>query len=161
MGYKWKPLQRAEFTSVENNRAVVEAVMAEYGVSREEAIAKIRSYDAGSEVWINDLYQVQLKRFMCEPLKMPMVHLNIRRRDGAVMLHDWRQMQLIKNQLVGEECEAVELYPAESRLMDEANKYHLWCLAVPGTHFPFGFELGRRTIDTEVKSPAGMRQRAL
>jgi hypothetical protein len=37
-------------------------------------------------------------------------------------VHDWRDLQRIKNQLVGPECEAVELYPAESRKVDTANQ---------------------------------------
>lgn len=34
-----------------------------------------------------------------------------------------------KNKIVGEEFEALELYPARSRHMDEGNCYHLWILA--------------------------------
>jgi hypothetical protein len=47
--------------------------------------------------------------------------------------------QAIKNGIVGEECEAVELYPAESRLVDTANQYHLWALPSDLMRFPFGF----------------------
>lgn len=43
--------------------------------------------------------------------------------------HDWREFQRIKNELCGPEREAVELYPAESRLVDTANEYHLWVAA--------------------------------
>jgi hypothetical protein len=32
----------------------------------------------------------------------------------------------------------VELYPAESRLMDTSNKYHLWAITDPTFRFPFG-----------------------
>lgn len=46
--------------------------------------------------------------------------------------------RLPNNELVGEEVEAVELYPAESRLVDGSNQFHLWC--VIGFRFPFGFE---------------------
>jgi hypothetical protein len=56
-------------------------------------------------------------------------------------------MQRIKNELSGTATEAVELYPAESRLADTANQYHLWCVE-PGVHFPFGFNDGRLTNDT-------------
>lgn len=48
--------------------------------------------------------------------------------------HDWRDFQRIKNELIGPEKEAIEIYPAESRLVDTANQYHLWVLmdgAVP------------------------------
>ena len=56
-------------------------------------------------------------------------------------------MQRIKNELCGTETEAVEIYPAESRLADTANQYHLWCVE-PGVHFPFGFNDGRLADDT-------------
>ena len=29
--------------------------------------------------------------------------------------------------------------PAESRLVDTANQYHLWCFAEPEGQFPFGY----------------------
>ena len=68
----------------------------------------------------------------------PMIHLSIKRIDKQP-IHDWRDLQEIKNALVGPEHEAVELYPAESRVVDSANQYHLWVLADPAERFPFGF----------------------
>jgi hypothetical protein len=64
--------------------------------------------------------------------------LSIRRNDREPIM-DWRDLQAIKNQLVGCECEAVQLFPAESRLVDSANQYHLLALADPGARFGFGF----------------------
>ena len=55
-----------------------------------------------------------------------MVQIGISAIDGTAR-HDWREFQAIKNQLAGEECEAFELYPAESRLLDPSNYYTLWC----------------------------------
>lgn len=63
-------------------------------------------------------------------------HLSIKRLDREA-LHDWRDLQRIKNELLGEEFEAIELYPKESRLVDGANQYHLWCF--PEFEFTFGF----------------------
>jgi hypothetical protein len=57
----------------------------------------------------------------------PVWHLRIYRKDGG-KLHDWCAIQAIKNEIVGPEYEAIELYPAASRLMDEGNCYHLWVL---------------------------------
>jgi hypothetical protein len=67
-----------------------------------------------------------------------MAWLCIRRRDSSPV-HDWRHLQQIKNDLCGPECEAVELYPRESRLVDTANQYHLWVLP-KGIELPFGYE---------------------
>jgi len=75
-----------------------------------------------------------------------MVWLSIKRIDKAA-LHDWRHLQEIKNMIVGPEHEAVELYPAESRLTDTANQYHLWVLRSPTLRFPFGFD--QRVIQNE------------
>jgi len=52
--------------------------------------------------------------------------------------HDWRDFQQLKNALLGDEWEAVELYPAESRLRDPSNRFYLWC--VPKGVFNFGLE---------------------
>ena len=53
-----------------------------------------------------------------------MTELSIRRNDRKPSM-DWRDMQWIKNQLLGPEIEAVQIFPAESRLMDAANQYYL------------------------------------
>lgn len=66
-----------------------------------------------------------------------MVWLSLRRNDRKP-LSDFRHLQRIKNSLCGEEWEAVQLYPAESRLLDESNQTHLWCYP-PDKPFPFGY----------------------
>ena len=86
-----------------------------------------------------------------------MLHLNCRRTDRE-SCHDWRELQMIKNILVGPEHEAVELYPAESRLTDTANNYHLWVLAKPSMRFPFGFS-GRAVFSAEDAAKYGAKQR--
>lgn len=84
------------------------------------------------EIWVNDIYQVAVRR------NEAMVHLSIKRRDKKAA-RDWRHFQQIKNQLVGPENEGLELYPAESRLVDGANQFHLWVLADPESIIPTGF----------------------
>ncbi len=87
---------------------------------------------AAPQVFVNDTYRVQVRR---DP---PIVQLTIIRLDGEPC-KDWRQFQQIKNELVGPEFEAVELFPAESRLVDMDNEYHLWVNTEAGFRFPFGF----------------------
>jgi hypothetical protein len=65
-----------------------------------------------------------------------LIELAIRNKDQSAK-HDWREFQRIKNELLGPEEEAVELYPAESRLTDTKNEFHLWCIR--GMQFPFGW----------------------
>ena len=64
--------------------------------------------------------------------------LTIRREDRKPVT-DWRDVQWIKNQLLGPEVEAVQLFPSESRLVDSANQFYLYALE-KGRRFPFGFE---------------------
>ncbi len=82
-------------------------------------------------VYRNETYTVQVES------GAPFVHLHIHRNDWKAC-NDWREFQEIKNVLVGEENEAVELFPAESRLVDTSNTYHLWVHADPGYRFPIG-----------------------
>jgi multidrug resistance efflux pump len=79
-------------------------------------------------------------------------------KPGALAETSEPQGQQIKNELVGEECEGIELYPAESRKVDTSNKYHMWCIADPAFRFPVGFR-ERDVVEHEVKGPSGMRQR--
>lgn len=79
--------------------------------------------------WANDIYHVTVRRRPDDPVfgtNAGMIQLGISALDGTAR-HDWREFQGIKNQLCGEECEAFELYPAESRLLDPSNYYTLWC----------------------------------
>lgn len=91
----------------------------------------------GSTLWANDLYVVNKKTF--EHPDMPgkiVFHLSLRRADRGHLI-DWRHKQYIKNQLAGENEEAVEVYPAEARLVDGANQFHLF--GIFGMSVPFGF----------------------
>lgn len=65
-------------------------------------------------------------------------HLTIRRHDDKP-IHSWPDLQRIKNELVGEERVAIEIYPPESELVDNANLYHLWALPT-GFKLPFGLK---------------------
>jgi hypothetical protein len=162
MTTKWKPLEHAVLNkSSPHIQTVIKLQMETDGSTREEAIAKLEAYEANCTYWVNELYQVQVRPFYCEEWHSEMKHLNIRRRDGAAIF-DWRHRQMIKNQLLDNECEAMELYPAESRLNDTSNKYHLFGFIDPKVRFPFGIDNGKRDVITEeVRSPPGMRQRRI
>lgn len=81
-------------------------------------------------------------------------HLSIKRHDKQPM-QDWRVMQNIKSAICGPEAEGLELYPAESRVVDTANQYHLYVFVDCGM-LPFGFPKGARSD----KENAGSKQRA-
>lgn len=108
--------------------------------------AKYYKLNPNEEVWMNDKYQVNVRRNLDGfGEKECLTHLSIKRLDRRA-LPDWRDFQKIKNQLVGEECEGIELYPAESRLVDGANQYHIWVFQKEG-NIPVGFTDGRMISD--------------
>jgi len=74
---------------------------------------------------------------------MTIWHLSIKRHDREPM-QDWRVMQRIKTEIAGAEAEAIELYPAESRVVDTANQYHLYAF-MDGETIPLGFPAGARS----------------
>jgi len=84
--------------------------------------------DRSAEVWENEVYSVTVRRHAFGwPLGIgPWIQLGISSHDGEAR-HDWRDFQAIKNNICGEEWEAIELFPAESRLLDPSNYYMLWC----------------------------------
>lgn len=150
--YRWQRLQPGVVLPISD--ALINDLVATKKWNADEARRALEHEERITTIWINDTYQVQRR-------EMPggMIHLNIRRRDGGPILRDWRHFQQIKNELIGEECEAVELYPAESRLVDTSNKYHLWGYADPKWRFPIGMK--ERDVDYADGSTPGTRQRPL
>ena len=88
-------------------------------------------------IWLNDKYQVNVTE-----IENGITWLSIKRLDKEC-IHDWRELQTIKNMLTDPEREALEIYPAESRLVDTSNQFHLWVLP-KGEMIPFGY--GERLI---------------
>jgi len=116
------------------------------------------------ECYLNSRYQVFVYRREQVPQvkNFPqLIWLSIKRLDKEP-IHDWRDMQRIKNELVGEEHDAVEVYPAESRLMDTANQYHLWVFedTVDKVCFPFGWSK-RAVSGKRAAEKVGGKQRPL
>lgn len=66
------------------------------------------------------------------------IHLSIRRNDRQP-IREWRDLQRIKDELVGVNHEAIEIFPAKARLVDSANQYHLFVFADPHVRIPIGF----------------------
>lgn len=129
----------------------VEASMLQFKISRQEAETMVKVNRETRSV-LNDLYQVNIRMYAKD-----IIHLSIKRRDKET-IHDWRHLQEIKNMLVGPEHEGIELYPAESRLVDEANQYHLWVHTNPTFRFPVGWKT-RMTMNPEDAASMGGKQR--
>jgi hypothetical protein len=43
----------------------------------------------------------------------------------------WPEMQRIKDEIAGPEATAVEVYPPQAEIVDDADMYHLWVLPAP------------------------------
>jgi hypothetical protein len=143
---RWVPLRRStHFVESEDVK------LRRQGVDQ----ASLDAEEERTTYWVNDLYQVaRVER------NAGWVQLNIRRRDGRPIFRDWRHFQRIKNELLGDECEAIELYPAESRLVDTTNKYHLWGTTDPNFRFPVGWT--EREVSDRIKTDsAGLKQRKI
>jgi len=77
------------------------------------------------------------------------IWLSVRIHMGEEVLRDWREFQCIKNDLVGKEAEAIEIYPPESMLVDEINTFHLWVF--PKKTVPLGW-VERKTLTAEERN---------
>lgn len=114
---------------------------------------RMRERGLSGEWWENNLYRVLIVKGK-DWNESPVIQLSIRRHDNKPIDPPWRDKQAIKNQLVDPECEGVEIYPAESRLIDERNQYHLWVIADHSFRFTdaFGWKGARvtKTTNTDI-----------
>jgi hypothetical protein len=127
------------------------AVAAKFNVPLSKARDIIR-YNTSQKIMLSETHQVNIRevgRF---------IHLSIKRIDKEPE-HDWRILQDIKNSVLGPEFEAVELYPAESRLIDTSNQFHLWALKNE-EKFDIGWNEGRTVGTVEEATVIGAKQRA-
>lgn len=125
-----------------------------------EQVEKIIEMDAqelldqwdDEEMWKNNRYTVSATRREDGSV----AYLSIRRNDRRA-IRDWRDFQRIKTEIAGADVEAVELFPAEGRLMDTANQYWLWCFP-PGTRLPFGFDIDRTVSGADHGVPGAVQR---
>ena len=89
---------------------------------------------ANEEWWANDILQASVEH------EGAWAHISLKRHDRGTNI-DWQEKQWVKNDILGKEWEAVELFPAESRALDTANTYHLWANKTIPLGFPKGFRV--------------------
>jgi hypothetical protein len=150
----WTPFVRAPLPKESTLERLkhAEDLAREEHVPVEVANAALADLDR-DEIWLNSRYQVNIRRRADVDGQVEgwpeMIHLSIKRRDKAPLGPEhYRDFMLIRDELVGPEHEAVELYPRRSREVDVANQYHLWVLADDRISFPFGFHNRRKVSDT-------------
>ena len=130
--------------------------MLRFGVFRKQAKLEYTKIQ-DTEVWINEIYMVLVYRGNEIPPSMnpeqisDFIWLSLRRQDRSALL-DWREIQQIKDQLIGEDCEAVQLFPRKERVVDASNQFHIFGVANPEMSFAFGFPTGGISQATFMKS---------
>lgn len=143
------PFQKAEYPP---ENITPEALMASSGYDLERA-SSISERLNRLHLWLNDTYQVAID------YKPFWTHVSIRRLDRGPC-RDWRDFQRIKNELLGPEFIAYEVYPPESALVDSANQYHLWAGTLPGEPPMGAFGFNARPVGDEPEARAvGAAQR--
>jgi hypothetical protein len=126
------------------------------GSSPDEVWASMVHDMVNGEWWINSRYLVIKSREPRHDGLGYVWHLSFRRLDRQpVGREHFRDFQRIKNELLGPEACAFEIYPAESRLADTSNQFHLFAYDDLRS-FPFGF-INRGVLDDD----SGMVQRPL
>jgi hypothetical protein len=93
--------------------------------------------DGRQAIFRNNRYQVCIRDLPDDPIFGQACQLSIKRTDKQPIF-DWRDIQRIKNELIGPEVEMVQVFPAESRMVDSANQY--WFYAFATYQFPYGFQ---------------------
>lgn len=135
-----------------------DALSARLGITREAAQGQVECLRR-QNIFVNNRYQVHVESIGAPfgPHVGGVLWLSIKRCDRRPV-HDWRDLQTIKNRIVGDGHEAFEVYPAETRLVDTANQYHLWVFEDPRVRLPVGFR-EREVMDADAAAARGATQR--
>lgn len=118
MRLPWQPFER-----------VPESDRPELFAQQRERVGDLQS------VWKNNRYIVQIYRRALGGGAMEASHLAVRRNDESE-IQGWDDLQRIKNELAGGDRVALEIYPPEAEVIDQANMRHLFVLPA-GTVAPF------------------------
>jgi hypothetical protein len=149
-GDTWEPFEPVADTP--DNYSTMAALV---GVSGETLQQEMPRPGCARQRFRNNKYTVVIETLSPQGMTGEL-HLSITRNDRSAA-HDWREFQRIKNELCGPEREACELYPAQSRLYDTANTFHLWVMA-EGDRVPVGYNF-QTVLDSDVAGTLNIKQR--
>ena len=92
-----------------------------------------------SAAYRNNLYSVQVYPHTTTfgPVELLAIRAHVQTNSHRMT---WATKQRIKNEIMGPERTAVEVYPPVSELVDSADMYWLWVIP-EGTHLPFKLNL--------------------
>jgi hypothetical protein len=83
----------------------------------------------GESWWRNSFYTVFRKELQPEEGIEGAVQLSIKRNDGKA-IREWKHLQRVKNEVVGEEREAAEIFPPQSMVTSMDHEHHLFVTPV-------------------------------
>lgn len=92
----------------------------------------------GSQGWLGEVDHVRKNRVFAVLVRDvgTAFHLAVSSLTGD--RPSWPEMQRIKNELAGPDATAVEVYPPQREVVDDANMYHIWIVG------PLPFSLSDR-----------------
>jgi len=122
-------LQRGGWMSV-NLNAIPESTRKANPIAAAQTRAAYQNHTYSVQVWLDEPKAAR---------PYPLIHLLIRRNDGEEICAPWDELQRIKNDIVGPDHEAIELYPCESRCVRAASMRHLFVHVSPGHIWPVGW----------------------
>jgi hypothetical protein len=99
---------------------------------RPQQLRSIYDQQRRDVMYLSEFYQVAINKTPRHAFPgVVLWWLSIKLRDKEPIM-DWRDLQAIKSQLCGDEAEAIQLFPAESRVVDTSNQYHLFVFMKSG-----------------------------
>ena len=141
--YLSKMFEKSKMIFEDNNRTI--GTFKKYCEIFHRDMAKRECYE--NEVYAVYLYRKKNADDMIheDSFKGKCDYISLRRHDKKPT-NNWQDMQTIKNRLLGTNCEAIQIFPAEDRMINTANQYHL--IVFPeGYVIPFGF-MSKRFVNT-------------
>ena len=134
-GAKWTP-----FVQVSSDRTAVvgnlDAVAKQFGVPLDVVREVAAETFSNAKLYLNSIFEVEIK-----PATQPngWLHLAVRRRNGVAGV-TWAENQHIKDELVGPDCEGIELLPAAARLRNARQDFpSIGVCPNPAERLAFGF----------------------
>ena len=161
----WEPMKRGLLRQTRGTKLTWRSLVENFGYDKVDAKRRIRDMES-CEAWGNDIYSASVcrrvgvgyfddfKEIYNGVTAEEIIWISYHRRDRQPV-HDWRDIQNIKNDIAGREWEAVEIFPSESRLVDTSNEYHLFAMKA----IPLGWYIGRTIQTHETASKFGATQR--
>jgi len=98
----------------------------------------------GSTGWLPEIYAAHVNQVFTvleRDAGSGITHLMISSLSG--IRPTWLEAQRIKNDIAGTSATAVEVYPPQGEVVDDADAYHLWVLPAP---FPATIFEGQRNV---------------